>query len=156
MFVGTSAIWKRLTSATLGDCSELCAIIVFCRLKWYISVTQFPKYTRLKRIRNQLSLCLNCCQISLCIGQSMGCQHSDLWLPMFELVGQCLFKQRDVQTSALFKHRHYSSIGTIQTSAANVQTGIADEYVRLYAPHFWLSVKQIWVSHWTGGVLFNL
>ena len=28
------------------------------------------------------------------------------------------------------------SMHTIQTSAANVQTGIADEYVRLYAPLF--------------------
>ena len=38
--------------------------------------------------------------------------------------GRCL-KSADV---------HNSNIGTIQASTADIRTGIADEYVRLYAP----------------------
>ena len=40
---------------SISLCSGLCAIIGFRGLKFHVSVTQSPKYTRLKRITNQFS-----------------------------------------------------------------------------------------------------
>ena len=50
------------TKTSVLSCTLL---LVFSGLKCHISVTQSPKCTRLKRITNQFSFCVHCCQIPI-------------------------------------------------------------------------------------------